>query len=173
MLNPFKSLATSILGQQVSWLAAKSITYKFVRLFFPELPEKQQPNAPPPPFPTPAQVIQMPYAQLRSAGLSGRKAEYLLDISARFADGRLSAEKLMVMSDQEVYDSLIAVRGIGPWSVEMFSMFVLRRPNILSPGDLGLQKGLLTWFGTDHPQICSCCLCAVTLRLLFDFDFCL
>lgn len=124
MLNPFKSLATSILGQQVSWLAAKAITYRFIRLFFPNLPEKQPADGPPPPFPTPAQVIEMPYAQLRTAGLSGRKAEYLLDVAARFADGRLSAEKLMVMSDQEVYDSLVAVRGIGPWSVEMFSMFV-------------------------------------------------
>lgn len=153
MLNPFKALSTSILGQQVSWLAAKAITYKFIRLFFPDLPEKQEPGAPSPPFPTPAQVIACPYATLRTAGLSGRKAEYVLDISARFADGRLSAEKLLDMSDQEVYDALIQVRGIGPWSVEMFSMFVLRRPNVLSPGDLGLQKGLLTWFGQDSPQI--------------------
>lgn len=121
-MNPFRALATSVLGQQVSWLAAKAITYKFCRLFHPELPEKQEPGSPPAPFPTPAQVVNCPYATLRTAGLSGRKAEYLIDISARFADGRLSAEKLMAMSDEEVYNSLIVVRGIGPWSVEMFQM---------------------------------------------------
>ena len=87
-----------ILGQQVSWLAARAITHRFIRLFFPEISEKYTPNQPVTVFPTPAQVIEMPFASLRSAGLSGRKAEYILDLSARFADGRLSAEKLVQMS---------------------------------------------------------------------------
>ena len=71
---PFRSLCTSILGQQVSWLAARSITHKFIRLWFPDLPEKADPANPTKCFPTPEQIFASSFAVLRSAGLSGRKA---------------------------------------------------------------------------------------------------
>lgn len=109
--NPFKSLVTSLLGQQISWLAARSITHKFTRLFFPHLPEK----LPPPgsteprletPFPTPHQVLDLPdrTAALRGAGLSGRKVEYVVELAERFADGRLDARKLWAMNDDELME---------------------------------------------------------------------
>lgn len=150
-LNPFRALCSSILGQQVisssalfssiisdvqcgipqiSWLAARSITYKFIRLVgtseaHSALPEKPEPSAitslTANLFPSPAQVAACPMTTLRAAGLSQRKAEYVQDLAQRFADGRLSAPKLMDMTDEEVMKELTEVRGIGKWTVEMFS----------------------------------------------------
>ncbi|KAG8898956.1 hypothetical protein FRC00_002105 [Tulasnella sp. 408] len=151
-VEPFRTLASSILGQQISWKAARSIKHKFVRLFDPSLPE-----ACPAPgdkqidfFPSPHAVAAANLNNLRSAGLSARKAEYIMDLATRFSDGRLSAKKLAEGTDEEVYDMLIQVKGIGPWTVEMFSIFSLRRPNILPCGDLGVQKGLLRWVLASH-----------------------
>lgn len=115
---------TSLLGQQISWLAARSITHKFTRLFFPHLPEK----LPPPgsteprletPFPTPHQVLDLPdrTAALRGAGLSGRKVEYVVELAERFADGRLDARKLWAMNDDELMEvgrRLLRVRDPEP-----------------------------------------------------------
>lgn len=94
-------------------------------------------------------------AVLRAAGLSQRKAEYVQDLALRFADGRLTAKGLMAMSDEEVMDALVQVRGIGRWTVEMFMIFTLRRPNVLPCGDLGVQKGLVRWFTVVNPSIHS------------------
>ncbi|GAA5887947.1 hypothetical protein JCM5296_001506 [Sporobolomyces johnsonii] len=155
--NPFKSLVSSILGQQVSWLAARTIQHRFVRLFFPHLPEK----LPPPdvteprldtPFPTPHQVVALGpdrTALLRSAGLSGRKTEYVIELAERFVDGRLSARKLWEMDDEEVTKTLIEVRGIGVWTCQMLQIFALKRGDILPVGDLGIQKNLARWYSQD------------------------
>ncbi|KAI5478193.1 DNA-3-methyladenine glycosylase II [Pseudohyphozyma bogoriensis] len=167
--NPFRSLATSIIGQQVSWLAARSITHKFVRIFFPHLPEKMPPpkhSAPghgddevatkksDSPFPTPAMIVALKdqTATLRAAGLSGRKVEYIVELAERFADGRLDAKRLWEMEDDDVRKTLLEVRGIGIWTVQMFLMFSMKRPDILAVGDLGLQKGLCKWY-TSAPAI--------------------
>ncbi|EIW63531.1 DNA glycosylase [Trametes versicolor FP-101664 SS1] len=152
-VDPFRTLAHSILGQQISWKAAASITHKFVRLFDPSLPESiadSKSNF----FPSAHQVITKDIATLRSAGLSGRKAEYVLDLAGRFADGRLSTRKLLLADDEELYKMLIEVRGIGR-VIDMFAMFSLRRPDILPVGkssrwDLGVQKGMLRWFVSLH-----------------------
>ncbi|KAG0142941.1 hypothetical protein CROQUDRAFT_661897 [Cronartium quercuum f. sp. fusiforme G11] len=150
--NPFESLCKSILGQQVSWLAARSITHKFIRLFFPELPEKADAIiTTPKPFPSPAQVSACSIDRLRSAGASQRKAEYLLDLSARFVDGRLSSEKLLEMNPDQIMEELCAVRGIGRWTVEMFLIFTIKHPDILPCSDLGIQKGLLRWYTSTLP----------------------
>ncbi|KAG8757252.1 hypothetical protein FRC12_010352 [Ceratobasidium sp. 428] len=152
-VDPFQTLVTSILGQQISWLAARSIRHRFLRLFDPSLPEKLPlPNEPQPKytFPSPGRLAGVDVAILRTAGLSSRKAEYVLDLAARFADGRLSTEKLAKATDTELEEMLVAVRGIGKWTVDMFAMFSLRRPNILAVGDLGLQRGLLQWVLSSH-----------------------
>ena len=107
-VNPFRSLCTSIIGQQVSWLAARAINHKFQRLFFPDMSEKYEAGVTTP-FPNPAAVLAMSHAELRTAGLSGRKVEYVQEIAAHFGDGRLSAEKLIAMSDEEIYKELTAV----------------------------------------------------------------
>lgn len=116
--NPFRSLVTSLLGQQISWLAARSITHKFVRLFFPHLPEKLPPAGSTEPkletpFPTPHQVLDLPdrTAALRGAGLSGRKVEYVVELAERFADGRLEAKKLWAMNDDELME--VRVRSVS------------------------------------------------------------
>ncbi|KDQ57620.1 hypothetical protein JAAARDRAFT_130654 [Jaapia argillacea MUCL 33604] len=140
-------------GQQISWLAARSITHRFIRLFDPSLPEKPTDNAWATGetfFPTAHQVSNLDIATLRTAGLSGRKAEYVLDLATRFADGRLSTQKLMEADDDELARLLIEVRGIGRWTVDMFAIFSLRRPDILPVGDLGVQRGVLRWFLALH-----------------------
>ena len=114
-LDLFKTLTTSILGQQISWLAARSVLYKFVRLFFADsLPEKPDFDATPReslPFPTPHQVLlDVGEAELRSAGLSGQKVKYITDVARRFADGRLDARKLMQMEEEEVVKQLVQIK---------------------------------------------------------------
>ncbi|KAI0743612.1 DNA glycosylase [Daedaleopsis nitida] len=146
-LDPFRTLAHSILGQQISWKAAAAITLKFRRLFDPSISDS--PDRPSDFFPSAHQVITKDIATLRTAGLSGRKAEYILDLAVRFADGRLSTRKLLEADDEELYRILTEVRGIGV-VVHMFAIFSLRRPDILPVGDLGVQKGMLRWFISLH-----------------------
>ncbi|KAI5117110.1 hypothetical protein M0805_008229 [Coniferiporia weirii] len=158
-VDPFRTLATSILGQQISWLAARAVTHKFVRLFDPSLPEKPSESGQSAFFPSARQVALADIATLRTAGLSGRKAEYVRDLAARFADGRLSNEKILEADDELLYEMLIAVYGIGRWTVDMFAIFSLRRPDILPVGDLGVQRGIARWVlslhSPEHPYSIS------------------
>ncbi|KAF4598110.1 Alkylbase DNA Glycosylase/Transcriptional Activator [Pleurotus pulmonarius] len=151
-VHPFQALATSILGQQISWMAARSINHRFVRLYNPTLPEKPSDVVIDTSdlFPTPDQVAKTDVNILRTAGLSGRKAEYVQDLASRFADGRLSTSKLLNANDDELAEMLIEVRGIGRWTVDMFAIFSLRRPDILPVGDLGVQRGVARWFLALH-----------------------
>lgn len=152
-LDPFRALSTSILGQQISWLAARSITHRFIRLYHPSIPEKpdhQMMKSYLHLFPTPQDIVDTDIATLRTAGLSARKAEYVKDLASRFVDGRLSTEKLLNADDDDLYSILIEVRGIGRWTVDMFAIFSLRRPDILPVGDLGVQRGLVRWFLSLH-----------------------
>ncbi|CED84520.1 3-methyladenine DNA glycosidase [Phaffia rhodozyma] len=149
--NCYKALIGILMGQQLAISAAASIAYKFTRLFFPEqLPEKRQISLESTTryFPTPNQVLALPEPQietLKSVGLSGRKAEYILGISEKFVSGELSQDVLLKASDEQLNKTLISIRGVGPWTVDMFSLFILRRPNVLPCGDLAVQKGLLKW----------------------------
>ncbi|KDE05247.1 hypothetical protein MVLG_04382 [Microbotryum lychnidis-dioicae p1A1 Lamole] len=163
LFDPFRSLVSSIIGQQVSWLAARSILHKFQRVFYPTLPEKlERPQAGleieeelrqrTSPFPTPQQVIDLPNRTetLRAAGLSGRKVEYVVELSERFVDGRLNAKELWSMDDEEeVERTLVACRGIGVWTAHMFQIFSMKRPNVIPVGDLGIQKALCKWYSSD------------------------
>lgn len=135
--DPFRSLCSSIMAQQVSGAAASSIKKRFIGLFDGPLDEeKVEINKV---FPTPAQVAACEIAFLRQAGLSERKAEYIKGLAQKFASGELSAAMLINASDEEVLEKLTAVRGLGKWSVEMFACFGLKRMDILSTGDLGVQ----------------------------------
>ena len=146
IIDPFRSLASGIMGQQVSGAAAKSIKNKFIALFNDESVQV-------PVFPTPAQVAGTPIPRLRLAGLSERKAEYIEGLAQKFTSGELSADMLMKASDDEVMEKLIAVRGLGKWSVEMFACFGLKRMDILSTGDLGVQRGMAAFFGKDVKKL--------------------
>ncbi|PWN19866.1 DNA glycosylase [Microstroma glucosiphilum] len=159
-LDLFKTLVTSILGQQVSWLAARSILYKFTRLWFPELPVVPDFSLTPRdslPFPTPLQVRSAGEGMLRSAGLSGQKVRYVTDIAERFSDGRLDVRKIVEMNEEQVLEELIKIKGVGVWTAQMLLLFALRRPNILPVGDLGVQRGMvLLWAsGPEGPPVTS------------------
>lgn len=132
-VEPFTALASGIISQQVSGAAASSIKKKFVSLFPP--PAVENPKY----FPTPEQVVKFDIPTLRTAGLSQRKAEYIHGLAEKFANGELSARMLIDATDEEVLEKLIAVRGLGRWSVEMFACFGLKRTDIFSTGDLGVQ----------------------------------
>ncbi len=137
--DPFKSLCSGIMAQQVSGAAASSIKRKFVSLFPKSVAE---PAKEPPSFPTPAQVAACSVPFLRQAGLSERKAEYIKGLAEKFDSGELGAAMLLNASDEEVLEKLTAVRGLGKWSVEMFACFGLKRMDIFSTGDLGVQVRL-------------------------------
>ncbi|KAF2461583.1 DNA glycosylase, partial [Lineolata rhizophorae] len=140
-VNPFQALACGIMAQQVSGAAAKSIRNRFEALYEGEH------------FPTPAEVANTSLEVLRTAGLSGRKAEYIQGLAAKFATGELTAKMLANASDEEILEKLTAVRGLGKWSVEMFACFSLKRMDIFSTGDLGVQRGMAAYMGRDVAKL--------------------
>lgn len=145
-IDPFRSLSSGIMGQQVSGAAAKAIKNKFIALFNDEGSET-------PRFPTPAQVASTDIPRLRLAGLSQRKAEYIQGLAEKFVTGELTTDMLMKATDEEVMEKLTAVRGLGKWSVEMFACFGLKRLDIISTGDLGVQRGMAAFYGKDVKKL--------------------
>ncbi|KAJ5501502.1 hypothetical protein N7453_006319 [Penicillium expansum] len=151
-IDPFNSLTSSIIGQQVSGAAAKSIRNKFLTLF--DLPDTVAPDGHRhAKFPTPDQVAKCDIPTLRTAGLSQRKAEYIQGLAEKFASGELGARMLARATDEELFEKLIAVRGLGKWSVEMFAMFALKRTDVFSTGDLGVQRGCAAFVGRDVSKL--------------------
>ncbi|KAL1296869.1 hypothetical protein AAFC00_004486 [Neodothiora populina] len=150
IIDPFRSLASGIMAQQVSGAAASSIKNKFIGLF-----PATATHLGPPHFPFPELVAQTPLTTLRTAGLSQRKAEYIQGLASHFVSGELSAEMLARASDDEVMERLVAVRGLGKWSVEMFACFSLKRADVFSTGDLGVQRGMAAWQGRDVAKLKS------------------
>jgi len=136
--NVFRSLATTILHQQLAGAAAAAIVRRFRALYSG------------PGFPTAEAVAATPAARLRGAGLSRQKALAVLDLAAHCADGRISARRIRRLPDEGIADLLLAVRGIGPWSVDMFLIFALNRPDVLPLGDLGIRKGMQRHFALDE-----------------------
>jgi DNA-3-methyladenine glycosylase II len=129
----FPSLCRAIFAQQLSTKVAATLVGRF-RAQFPRR------------LPTPQLLREKLNADdgrfLRACGLSKQKAGYLLDLSKHFAEGRIDTRKLRKMSDQEVIDTLVQVKGIGRWTAEMFLIFTLNRPDVLPVDDLGLREGV-------------------------------
>ena len=134
----FQSLAEAIVYQQLSGKAAGTILKRFVALF---------PNTT---FPSPEQVLKIKTEKLRSAGLSGQKSAYLKDLAAKFKDGTINPKIFSKMSDAEIIEHVVAVKGIGEWTAQMFLMFTLARPDVLPTGDLGIQKGFKKLFALHN-----------------------
>jgi DNA-3-methyladenine glycosylase II len=132
--DAFGSLCRAIISQQLSGSAAATIYGRFLALF-----EDKSPR--------PAQVLAISPERLRAVGLSRGKASFLHDLSAHFADGRLDPRRFGRAGDADIAAALLAVKGIGPWSVDMFMMFGLVRPDVLPVGDLGVRKGMKLHFG--------------------------
>lgn len=148
-IDPFESLASGIISQQVSGAAAKSIKAKFVSLFGQD--GKGQRAR----FPYPSEVAKCSLERLRTAGLSQRKAEYIQGLADKFARRELSATMLHEAPYDELIEKLIAVRGLGRWSVEMFALFGLKRMDVFSVGDLGVQRGMAAFAGRDVAKLKS------------------
>ena len=125
--DPFATLARSITGQQISVQAAQAVWERVVAAF--------------PDF-TPVKLARAKVDQLRSCGLSQRKAEYILDLAAHFKRGGVETADWHRLDDDAVVAALTCIRGIGRWTAEMFLMFNLMRPDIFPVDDLGLRKAV-------------------------------
>lgn len=132
---PFLALAKSILYQQLATKAAESIYNRFASLCGGEAAV------------VPDTVLGLSPQQLRVIGVSGRKASYLHDLATKFIDGILSNSSILEMDDESLLEALTAVKGIGVWSVHMFMIFTLHRPDVLPVGDLGVRKGVQRLYG--------------------------
>lgn len=133
--DAFTTLARSIVGQQISVQAAQTVWERFVAL----LP-KQRGAAKG--TLKPAQVLKLRVDAMRAAGLSARKVEYLVDLSLHFDNGQLHVTDWASMDDEAIIEELVAIRGIGRWTAEMFLIFHLMRPNVLPLDDVGLINGI-------------------------------
>ena len=125
--DAFSTLARSIVSQQISVKAAQTVWHRFAAL---------------PAEMTPAHVLRLKIDDMRAVGLSARKVEYLVDLSIHFDAGRIHMHDWQAMDDEAIIAELIAIRGIGRWTAEMFLMFYLTRPNVLPLDDLGLINGI-------------------------------
>ena len=135
-VRPFDALAESIAYQQLSGKAAATI-WKRVRALFPNRKHLD-----------PRQVLKTPDRKLRGAGLSRSKVAALKDLAAKTIDGTVpSARALAKMTDEEIIERLVTVRGIGRWTVEMLLLFDLGRPDVWPIHDYGVQKGFAKTFG--------------------------
>lgn len=125
----FKSLCGEIIGQQLSGKAADTIYARFEKLFDGKKI-------------TPKNVLGIPDEKLRKAGMSWSKARFIKDLTQKISNNDLKLEKLKDLSDELVIQEVTKVKGIGPWTAEMFLMFTLGREDIFSHGDLGLKKAI-------------------------------
>ena len=125
--DAFVTLARSIVGQQISVKAAQTVWDRFHLL-----PKKM----------TPGHILKLKVDDMRAAGLSARKVEYLVDLAVHFDSAKVHVKDWAAMDDEAIIAELIAIRGIGRWTAEMFLIFHLMRPNVLPLDDVGLINGI-------------------------------
>jgi len=138
--DAFTTLARSIVGQQISVKAAQSVWDRLVGVV-QGAPQRLAPQ----------QVLAQSTEALRSAGLSARKCEYLCDLSRHFAEGLAVPARWDGMDDEAIVAELVAIRGVGRWTAEMFLIFHLLRPDVLPLDDLGLLKGISLNYFSGEP----------------------
>lgn len=134
--DAFVTLARSIVGQQISVKAAQTVWDRFAKL-----PRRM----------TPANVLRLKVDDMREAGLSVRKVEYLVDLALHFDSGAVHVKAWESMDDEAIIAELVAIRGIGRWTAEMFLMFHLLRPNVLPLDDVGLLNGISQNYFSGDP----------------------
>ena len=133
----YGALVRSIVGQQLSTKAARAIYARLTDRFGGRTP-------------TPEEVLADDPDELRAAaGLSRAKVGFLRSLAQHVLDGSLELDKLNELADEQVTAELIAVRGLGPWSADMFLMFHLQRPDVLPVGDLGIRRAFMTLYGLE------------------------
>jgi len=132
--DAYGALLRAIVGQQLSTKAARTIYLRVLDLFGGTTP-------------SPEQLLEVSEKDLRACGLSGRKTEYVRDLAAHVLSGELELDRLQELGDEEVIEEIVAVRGLGRWTAEMFLIFHLQRPDVLSGGDLGIRKAIQIEYG--------------------------
>ena len=135
--DAFTTLARAIVGQQISVAAAQSVWNKVL------LVAKKKVN--------PKNILALTVEELRAAGLSGRKVEYIRDLADHFNSGRLHKNQWKEMDDESVIKELTAIRGIGRWTAEMFLIFNMVRPDILPLDDVGLIRAISLNYFSGEP----------------------
>tara|TARA_Y100001968_G_C19285820_1_gene681606 strand:+ start:352 stop:969 length:618 start_codon:yes stop_codon:yes gene_type:complete len=136
--NYFNSLCRSIVFQQLSGKAAKTIFDRFKNLYLPS------------PFPEPEDILNSDKKRLRSVGLSMSKIGYLKNLSQSFIQNKKLYKNFGKQSNNQIIDLLTEIKGIGPWSVQMFLIFTLNRLDVFPSGDLGVRKGYQFYFNLDR-----------------------
>jgi DNA-3-methyladenine glycosylase II len=134
--DAYGALLRSIVGQQLSTKAARSIFERLTALFDDRTP-------------TPRELLDTDPEKLREVGLSRAKVAYLRDLAERVEDGELDLGRIAELPDEEVAAELTQVKGLGPWSVQMFLIFHLGRPDVLPAGDLGIRRAVQVEYGLD------------------------
>jgi DNA-3-methyladenine glycosylase II len=129
----FATLVTSIVHQQVSMAAARTIHGRLVKVLGGKV--------------TPRRILARTPEQLREAGLSRSKAAFILDLADKTQRKEVEFERFPAMADEEILAELTAVKGIGMWTAQMFLMFHLQRPDVLPTGDLGLRLAVSEVYG--------------------------
>jgi DNA-3-methyladenine glycosylase II len=135
--DAYGALLRTIVGQQLSSKAARTIYERVLAIFDDHTPR-------------PEELLEVDESELRAAGLSGRKVTYIRDLAQHVIDGSLELDRLDQLSDEEVIEEIVAVRGLGRWSAEMFLIFHLERPDVTSAGDLGLRRAMMVEYGLEE-----------------------
>ncbi len=135
-VDRFRAIAESITYQQLTGRAAATIWGRVV-------------DAVGTPF-SPANVLATPHDELRAAGLSTAKTAALIDLASRCRTGEVRLERIARLSDDAVIEHLTVVRGIGPWTAQMFLLFDLRRLDVWPTGDFGVRAGFTRAFGRSE-----------------------
>ena len=136
-MDLYGALLFQIAGQQLSVAATRTILGRIEGLFGGRLPE-------------PAELLAVDPARIREAGLSWRKIATLRDLAQRLSDGRLDADTLSRLPDDELMAELTTIPGIGPWTVQGALLIALKREDVVLPGDLALRKAVQAAYGLDH-----------------------
>jgi len=135
--DAYGALLRAIVGQQLSTKAARTIYLRVLDLFGGTTP-------------SPEQLLEASEEELRGCGLSGRKTEYVRDLARHVLSGELELDRLPDLDDEQVIEEIVAVRGLGRWTAEMFLLFHLQRPDVLSGGDLGIRKAIQVEYGLEE-----------------------
>ena len=130
--DPFSALVNSIVSQQISTKAAATVSAKLLALCDQMTPQKL--NA-------------LSQQEIQSCGMSMQKAGYIKNIAQAAADKTIDFDALHQKSDQEIIDTLTAIKGVGVWTAEMLLIFSLARPNVISYGDLGIRRSIMQLYG--------------------------
>jgi DNA-3-methyladenine glycosylase II len=136
----FMSLCRIIAGQQLSYQAASQIWSRA---------KKAAPHW------TPAAIAQITESRLRRCGMSAAKAATTMMLAKSIVAGKFSLRALGRLDDIEVAERLHAMKGIGPWTVEMFLLFALKRPDVFSPGDAGLRRAIIALYAVEPDSYSS------------------